>query len=389
VSIVARGRIEAPEAEAILSLANAAAAADGVAPLSEQVRLHLRYGGDPAAGNLLLWQGRELAGFAHLDPPDPAEGRSGELVVHPAHRRQGLGRELATAAVTEGGALPIRIWAHGDLPAAAGLAKATRFTRSRALWRMVRSLRDQPLPPPSLPDGVSLRTFIPGHDEAEWLAVNARAFADHPEQGRWTPADLEHRQHEPWFDPAGFFLADREDRMVGFHWTKIHSSGAAMGAAGATGGTDEPSAAMVSGVTVADGASVAGGVGAVGASGPGRPGTAGREAGGTSGTGSESGATSSQSGATSSQSGASGSQSGTGSGNVPIGEVYVLGVDPSEQGTGLGRALSLAGLHYLAERGLPAVMLYVEESNVAAIHLYESLGFAHVSTDVMYAHAPG
>ena len=66
----------------------------------------------------------------------------------------------------------------------------------------------------------------------------------------------------------------------------------------------------------------------------------------------------------------------------------MVGVDPGEQGSGLGRALTLAGLRYLRSRGLPEVMLYVDEANRPAIRLYESLGFTHWHTDVMYRH-PG
>jgi mycothiol synthase len=295
-----RGRISPAEAQAVLGLAAAAAAEDGVEPLSEPVVLHVRDGGDPGARNLLGWQGGELAGFAHLDPAaGPAEPRSAELVVHPAHRRQGLGRMLTQALTAEAGGHPVRLWAHGDLPAAAALAASTGLTRTRALWRMNRPLH-LPLAAPHLPPGISVRAFVPGRDEPAWLAVNARAFADHPEQGRWTREDIDRREREPWFDPAGFFLAERDGRLAGFHWTKIHPAG------------------------------------------PGRG---------------------------------------------PVGEVYVIGVDPAEQGTGLGRALTLLGLQYLRDRGLAEVMLYVEEANTAAIRLYESLGFSRAATDVMYGRA--
>jgi mycothiol synthase len=307
--------------------------------------LHLRYGGDPRARNLLLYSEGELAGYAHLDPTDPVEGPSGELVIHPAGRRRGLGLELASALVATAGQLPLRLWAHGDRPAATGLAAAAGFERVRSLWQMRRSLQAS-IDRPQVADGITIRTFIVGRDEDQWLALNHRAFARHPEQGAWTRPDLDLREREPWFDPGGFFLAERGGKMVGFHWTKIHGKNAAEPASGATGPAPSNVAELA-------------------------PGDAAEPAGAAAARADDSGA------------------GPAGHGHQPIGEVYVVGVDPAERGGGLGRALTMIGLRYLRSAGLLQVMLYVDEANTAAIRLYESLGFTHWDTDVMFARPAG
>jgi mycothiol synthase len=76
-------------------------------------------------------------------------------------------------------------------------------------------------------------------------------------------------------------------------------------------------------------------------------------------------------------------------GEGPVGEVYVLGIDPDAQGMRLGRALTDLGLAYLRGRGLKEVLLYVEEDNAAAVRLYESRGFRRFSVDVSWRRRPG
>jgi mycothiol synthase len=149
-------------------------------------------------------------------------------------------------------------------------------------------------------------------DDEAWLALNAAAFADHPEQGSWTLRDLHARMAEDWFDPNGFLLAEAEDgELVGFHWTKVHG-----------GDRHEHEQSQEHG-----------------------------------------------------------------HGHEAIGEVYVVGVAPSQQGRGLGRALTVAGLRYLRGRGLDQAMLYVEGDNEAARAVYRGLGFSWWDTDVMFLRA--
>jgi mycothiol synthase len=241
---------------------------------------------------------------------------------------------LVEAALEAAPGHRLRLWAHGDHPAARALA-SLGFSEARRLEQWRRSLR-VPLPDAPLPPGVRLRTFQPGADDEAWLALNAAAFADHPEQGSWTLRDLHARMAEAWFDPQGFLLAETEDgELAGFHWTKVHggehehghgdhagSSGGARGAEPLVGGHPRGAEPPVGG-----------------------------------------------------------------HGHEAIGEVYVVGVAPSQQGRGLGRALTVAGLRYLRGRGLNEAMLYVEGDNEAARAVYRGLGFTWWDTDVMFLRA--
>ena len=276
--------------------------ADGMRPLSEHVWLHLKDGGDDRGLHLIARNAEGgVVGYAHLDVTDEVEGPSAELAVDPAARRHGLGRHLIEDLLGRSPDGRLRLWAHGEQAGAAELAASMGFHRARVLWQMRRSLY-APLPRAVTPAGVEVQPFRVGVDEEAWLALNARAFAHLPDQGRWTRLDLDRRIREPWFSPRGFLMAWRGDRLVGFHWTKVH---------GIHGAKADHS-------------------------------------------------------------------------HAAIGEVYVVGVDPTERGSGLGRALTVLGLCHLRSLDLGQAMLYVDSSNTAAIRLYEGLGFARWDTDVLF-----
>ncbi|MEU6553179.1 mycothiol synthase [Streptomyces sp. NPDC046915] len=222
-SIETYSALSPDQAEAVLGLLAEAARVDGQQPVSEQGRLQLSGGAREGVSHLLLLAGDELVGYAQLEDTDPVEAPAAELVVHPAYRGHGHGRALGSALLAASGKR-LRVWAHGGHSAARHLAQVLGLTLFRELRQMRRSLADLDLPDPVLPEGVTVRAFVPGADDTAWLAVNAAAFAHHPEQGSLTQRDLDDRKAQPWFDPAGFFLAERAGEVVGFHWTKVHAT---------------------------------------------------------------------------------------------------------------------------------------------------------------------
>lgn len=184
--------------------------------------------GQDRTNHLLVTANDAIAGYLNLSPPRDDGPGMAEMVVHPQARRRGIGAAMARAAIAKTGGTN-RFWAHGTLEPAKATAAALGVSAVRELVQMRRTLREIPEPVDPIP-GVRVRTYAGTDDDAELLRVNNAAFVDHPEQGGWTEADLAERRGEPWFDPAGLFLAfDDAGRLLGFHWTKVHLDQSGLG----------------------------------------------------------------------------------------------------------------------------------------------------------------
>lgn len=205
------------------ALAARATADDGFDPLNEEARFSRNSG---EARHLLAVEEGGLVGYLiHL----PAH-RTAQLVIDPAHRRRGIGSRLVTALAA---VAPVRLWAFHDAPPAQGFARHAGLVEGRALLVMRKEgvsttaaeatggadrVRDD-RGPAGHTTSVELRGYLPSDAEA-LLAVNAAAFAHHPEQGTLDAAGLAARMAEDWFDPDGLIVAVENGRLLGFHWTK-------------------------------------------------------------------------------------------------------------------------------------------------------------------------
>lgn len=203
--------------EQVLSLINAAQEFDNTPAIAEHVLLHLRHGGDKADSHLVLQKDNQVIAYAHLDKTDQVAGPSVELVIHPEYRRSGIGTQLLKSAIEICGQ-KMRLWSHGDLPAARLLAQSNNFIKVRTVIQMSKDLTQ--ISP--IKNDYQIRSFLPDLDNQAWLTLNNQAFAHHPEQGNWSEADLSIRVNEDWFDEKGFFVAQDKDKLIGFCWTKIH-----------------------------------------------------------------------------------------------------------------------------------------------------------------------
>lgn len=201
-----------------------ATTADGTPPISDQALLAVAQGK------------RELIELEH------AVGIVGEgeidLVVRPSSRGQGIGRQLLHELLSRADRTrqsDLRAWAHGENAAATSLLQAEGFISVRELLRM--SLDPALLArgvehARALPRGFAIVAFNPanGAHADDWVRVNSRAFANHPEQGAVTRADFDALTQEPWFDAEDLRLAystepDHEGVLAGFTWVKTVQSG--------------------------------------------------------------------------------------------------------------------------------------------------------------------
>lgn len=197
--------------EATVELVETDASAELLSPFDEQTAF------DVAAGSRRLFalrrtQARTVGGSAVL-------GRGAlDLHVAPEFRARGYGADAAAQLLELAGDGPLTAWSHEDHPAARALASRFGFERTRELLQ----LRVEGLDGFDPPTAATIGTFRPGVDDAEWLGLNARVFAWHPEQGGVSAPDLARRMAEPWFDPGDFLVArDDTGLMVGYNWLKV------------------------------------------------------------------------------------------------------------------------------------------------------------------------
>jgi mycothiol synthase len=308
--------LPADTAAEVLALAEDVAGQVGSNPLSEASSRRVAdpgLAGPLAPRHLLASRGGRLVGYLQFLPCPPA------ATSEPATATPGWAdvvcrtTDVAAALLAQ---VPGRViaWAHGSRSAVHGGATAAGWQPVRTLLQMTRELGPD-LPAPHMPPGITLRAFRPGHDDQAWLDLNARAFAELPDQASWGPSDLQERVAASWFDAFGFLLAvDEDGALVGCNWTKVHQAPPLLA---------RPPHERHDPASPAD----------------------------------------------------------------PVGEVYVLAVSPDHQGRGLGRALTLAGLHHLRDSGISTAMLYVDAANRAAVQLYEGLGLLTVDRDVAYQRA--
>jgi mycothiol synthase len=191
----------------VAGLAERATRADGQPPFSDQSLIDLGEG-----HRELIASGTDAAAIVTADAAEA------EFVVDPGARRRGLGEQLLTTLLERSGGT-LRVWAHGDHPAARILAARHGLEPVRTLLQLRAALRDAR--PAARSSGTELAAFRPGIDDAAWLAVNAAAFASHPEQGRLTQNDLDARKAEEWFEPLDFLLLRDGDELIGFCWLKV------------------------------------------------------------------------------------------------------------------------------------------------------------------------
>lgn len=206
-------------------------AADGHQPIDEHRWVDAAHGGRSEFAGLVL---REL-GHDHLvayaQVTHGPQSWAIDLLIDPHHRYDALTiaprllGEATDLIAAEGGG-HVHYWVYEPTEAHTRIAGEVGLAPGRDLWQM-----RVPLPIAETADIVT-RPFEPGRDEEAWLEVNNAAFAWHPEQGAWTMDDLRNRQQEPWFDPDGFLLHERDGRLAAFCWTKIHDATDDTGALG-------------------------------------------------------------------------------------------------------------------------------------------------------------
>jgi len=278
------------DSEALGALLDRCAIVDGRSPLSEFKTLRVPVAN--AFRSLVVPGPRDSVIALGVAAWHAAElGEAGgywaaEMAIDPEQRSVDA-YESILAALEEEVGFPLALWTFDAMQEAA--AANHGMDEVRAILEMRRGLPADSVP---LAAGFTVRSFAAGADESDWLVLNQRVFAHHPEAGAIDGADLALRMAQPWFDAAGLLLLFDGADAAGYCWTKLHDG--------------------------------------------------------------------------------------------ELGEIYMIGLVPEYRGRNLARPLTSAGLDHLAATGATTAMLYAEASNLAAVGLYQSMGFQVVGRVVLH-----
>ena len=215
---------EHEDADETRAMLRRTAQSDGDELLSEHKAV--RVGGSADSKAVALVEGGRLRGYAqaawHRPVSVDKEGYwAVEVALDPAVRD---GDDVVRGVRAVRRLLPpndaVAVWSSAEYVSAGLLAAG--YEESRRLLRLRRDLPVSEMI--AMPSEVSVRSFNVGkhRDKEAWLSVNNAAFADHPENGALTTADLEERTGRSWFDPAGLIMAWKGEQLLGFCWTKMH-----------------------------------------------------------------------------------------------------------------------------------------------------------------------
>lgn len=213
---------------AVTGLLSAVEIADSRRPLNDHLWIDLRHGGRAGFAGLIAWEPHTANPVAYCQVSRGNDSWAIDLVVDPHHRYktfdlgQGLLHEAEKIISDEGGG-HVHWWVFNSNETHNLLAAQINLKPDRNILQLQVKL---PLAQEVLDDtkAISTVTYEVGVDDTNWLSVNNRAFADHPEQGGWTIETLSSRLDESWFDSSGMLLHYLEEptrQLAGFCWTKL------------------------------------------------------------------------------------------------------------------------------------------------------------------------
>lgn len=216
----------------VTELLDAVEKADAHKPLNDHLWIDLRLGGRAGFAGLTIRRPDTSQPIAYCQVSRVNDSWSLDLVIDPQHRHQTLelGNHLLAEAmqvIHEQGGGHIHWWVFDPTADHQLLAQKVSLTPGRTLLQLRVEL---PLSESvvAATKNIATQSFKVGIDDEEWIALNNRAFANHPEQGGWTKQILESRQSEKWFDAEGFLMhyinttdSIAKHELAGFCWTKI------------------------------------------------------------------------------------------------------------------------------------------------------------------------